>query len=978
MSRKRTRDTTTLDMFAEAVAHQPLTPALTLDVLRDWADAGMLRRLDVALAAWVLEQDAQATPCTLVAVTVLAQMEGGHSCLPLAQLVNAPNAVLGWEAQEQPALQALWAQLPLHCHDWLVALQASPLVRVMSRHADHGQPLVLAASDSAQPLLYLRRYWDHERTVASHILQRSQARPVALDATAARKWLDAFFPPSGAEDCNWQKVACALALRGHFSVITGGPGTGKTYTAARLLALLFATAPNAAQLRVALAAPTGKAAARLKQSIESALHGLQASVGDALDLPGLVQRVGAARTLHALLGARPDTRHWGYHAGRPLDVDVLIVDEASMVHLEMMSALLEALPPTARLILLGDKDQLASVEAGAVLGDLCRDAAAGRYGADTVDFVERVAGERIPADFHAPAAAPALAQHTAMLRASRRFAGRLRPWPRPSMPVMPLPACRCCRQKWLRRGCRAHCHAEDGRLPFVHALAWLGRGDAPGYSAYAQALQRWAQVQPRSDLAAAHPLWVREVLQAFDRFRLLCAVREGAWGVAGLNQAVVATLRAQGVIAAEGEWYAGRPVMVQRNDAALGLFNGDIGMALPSAAPGHGLRVYFLQGEELRSVSVARLAPAETAFAMPVPKSQGPQLEQADIGNHGQPLAHAGPVKLPQLAALARQHPLPQGVAQNNAAQQTPHKHGQLQPRLVEQRGDHAAQHQRHVQPQPGAQHAVVVQRDGELLVGHAHIQRPGAAAVHGVAAHQVAGNRAADGAGRNHAHHVAGHAQLDRIRDPQALDEDRPPGQRSAHATGQGDGAGHQPGARIQPEQLRHPHAQQVLQHDEQRGQRQQDQQRLAALLQGAQVRAQADGCEEVQQQGVAHVQVELDARAQQRIRQAHHAGAQKTANHRLRHAVAAHHAPVCGDLLSGKEQQDGQGEALEGGDVQGLGQGHGGGKRFQQSGRLCPATPAPASYNRVAHPCSRRPAGQEGACAASGQSQLLAATSP
>ncbi len=98
---------------------------------------------------------------------------------------------------------------------------------------------------------------------------------------------------------------------------------------------------------MALAAPTGKAAARLKQSIESALHGLQASVGDALDLPGLVQRVGAARTLHALLGARPDTRHWGYHAGRPLDVDVLIVDEASMVHLEMMSALLEALPPTA-------------------------------------------------------------------------------------------------------------------------------------------------------------------------------------------------------------------------------------------------------------------------------------------------------------------------------------------------------------------------------------------------------------------------------------------------------------------------------------------------------------------------------------------------------------------------------------------------------------------------------------------------------
>ncbi len=198
----------------------------------------------------------------------------------------------------------------------------------------------------------------------------------------------------------------------------------------------------------------------------------------------------------------------------------------------------------------------------------------------------------------------------------------------------------------------------------MHALAWLGRGDAPGYSAYAQALQRWAQVQPRSDLAAAHPLWVREVLQAFDRFRLLCAVREGAWGVAGLNQAVVATLRAQGVIAAEGEWYAGRPVMVQRNDAALGVFNGDIGMALPSAAPGHGLRVYFLQGEELRSVSVARLAHVETAFAMTVHKSQGSEFEHTALvlsaqagGVLGRELVYTGITRARQHFTLMAERP---------------------------------------------------------------------------------------------------------------------------------------------------------------------------------------------------------------------------------------------------------------------------------------------------------------------------------
>lgn len=633
MMRKRTVDTTTLDLFAAAAPQEEaLTAEQALQVLRLWCDAGMLRRLDVALAVWVWEQDAQAAPCVLVAAAMLAHMEGrGHSCLPLADLMHTPNEVLGWEAQELPELQALWAQLPARLSEWLAALQRSALVRGVGQHEDCAQPLVLAAAQTAQPLLYLRRYWDHERVVAAHILARSQAHGTALDEGAARQWLDTFFP-AATQDCNWQKVACALALRGSFSVITGGPGTGKTYTAARLLALLFATAADADQLRVALAAPTGKAAARLKQSIESALQGLQANVGGALDLEALVQRVGAARTLHALLGARPGTRHWGFHAGRPLDVDVLIVDEASMVHLEMMSALLEALPSSARLILLGDKDQLASVEAGAVLGDLCRDAQAGRYGADTVDFVERVAGELIPAPYRATHMPPALAQHTVMLRASRRFEGPIAALATAvnvgdaDTSLQVLHDCMAQEGEQARVAVR-----QDGRLTAVHALALKGRGNAPGYGAYAEALQRWPAVKNSPMLPEAHRAWVREVLNAFDRFRLLCAVREGPWGVAGLNQAVVGALRAQGVIAAEGEWYAGRPVMVMRNDAALGVFNGDIGMALPSAAPGHPLRVYFAQGEDLHSVSVARLAHVETAFAMTVHKSQGSEFEHTAL-----------------------------------------------------------------------------------------------------------------------------------------------------------------------------------------------------------------------------------------------------------------------------------------------------------------------------------------------------------
>lgn len=631
MKRKRMMDVDTLDLFDQA-----LSAGQTLDVLRRWSDAGLLRRLDSALAAFVADSDASASPSLLVATAVLAHMEGrGHSCLPLLQLVQQPNAVLAWPSEAQPALQALWAQLPVDAAQWLQAFKASPVVRVLGRDADAGQPLVLSdAHDPGAALLYLRRYWDYERAVAAHVRERTLA-PMASGSQDAltREWLQRLFPDPPDAALNWQKLACALALRGRFSVITGGPGTGKTYTAARLLALLFATSPDAGRLRVALAAPTGKAAARLKQSIDVSLAQLHDSVGDRLDLGALVERVGAARTLHSLLGARPDTRHWGFHAGRPLDVDVLIVDEASMVHLEMMSALLDALPPTARLVLLGDKDQLASVEAGAVLGDLCRDAQAGLYGADTRDYAQRVTGQAIPMAYAAGPNAEALplAQHTVMLRESRRFGGPIGELAEAVNAGHQVQA-----QALLDQGNQQGADAQlawqqGGPVQAVCRLAVRGRGIHPGYGAYAEQLQRWRDSSTRPHSEAEHQAWVTDVLRAFERFRLLCAVREGDWGVAGLNRAVEQALQAQGAIHKSGEWYAGRPIMVTRNDAGLGVFNGDIGMALPSAAPGNALRAFFLNGEVLRSVSVSRLAQVETAYAMTVHKSQGSEFEHTAL-----------------------------------------------------------------------------------------------------------------------------------------------------------------------------------------------------------------------------------------------------------------------------------------------------------------------------------------------------------
>jgi len=629
---------------------QGLSAVQTLQWLQLWTGQGLLRHIDSALAAQLLRLDAQASPALLAAAAMLAQMEGrGHTCLPLVDLCSPPVALLGWPAvavEGPQGLRALWAHLPATLADWQAALQGAASSKACMRHADapdQGQPLVLGGTADA-PLLYLRRYAGYEQRVGQGLLQRA-SEPLAVPAAAARRWLDRFFVPNAdapaedSSDTDWQKLACAVALRARLSVITGGPGTGKTYTAARLLALLLALHEGDSPLRVALAAPTGKAAARLKQSIDNALTGLQKQVpeGGGPDLNALITRMGPARTLHSLLGARPDTRQFRHHAANPLDVDVLIVDEASMVHLEMMDALLQALPPKARLVLLGDKDQLASVEAGAVLGDLCRDAAAGRYSADTAQFVQSVAGQTLPAPYLSTGATPVLAQQTVMLRKSRRFDGAIGQL---ALAVNrgDAAAARATLLTSVGTSPRSRMPLEDisPKEPSAvlalqpsspQAVCDLALG-ASGKPSYADCL-RLLQTGPAGQDAETHSAWVSSVLQAFERFRILCAVHQGDWGTQGLNAAVQKALADKGLLKVTGEWFAGRPVMVTRNDAQLGVFNGDVGVVLPNTEG--KLKVWFLDGEALRSVSVMRLAQVETAFVMTVHKSQGSEFEHTAL-----------------------------------------------------------------------------------------------------------------------------------------------------------------------------------------------------------------------------------------------------------------------------------------------------------------------------------------------------------
>ncbi|MBN2692358.1 MAG: exodeoxyribonuclease V subunit alpha [Burkholderiaceae bacterium] len=620
-----------------------------------WAERGVLRRLDVALARFIAELCPQVTPQVLMAVVVLADLEGrGHTCVLLEDLPQHIAALQerAARAAAPPVLQANFT----NWEDGLRALRACSAVFEEGTKPDSGAPLVLNAMR-----LYLRRYWDYESRVAAAVQQRLLPQtPVDVEVAAAA--LSQLFaagqenpqtagpsqialtptvnaPPAEVAP-DWQKLACALALRGRLAILTGGPGTGKTYTAARLLALLFATAAHPAGLRVALAAPTGKAAARLKQSIDQALQTLPAIPG----VPDLSQRIGAARTLHSLLGARPDTRRFARNAAHPLEVDVLLIDEASMVHLEMMAAILDALPPAARLILLGDKDQLASVEAGAVLGELCADADGGHYQPETARALAQISGQHIPPsmiDSQENAGSPqvfltptgggsasrprgrskgsALAQHVVMLRQSRRFGGSIGQLASAvhagdadkAMDLLRDPLDAAVRQ--LPSTLQL---AED----LVH-LAVNGRDQAHGYAHYAELLQH---NPPASAQSAAWNDWARSVLTAFDQCRVLCAVREGPWGLHALNTAIAERLDALGLLRGRGDWYAGRPVMVTRNDHDLGVLNGDVGMVLPT--PKDGLRVVFVNGPMLRSVSISRLTDVQTAFAMTVHQSQGSEF----------------------------------------------------------------------------------------------------------------------------------------------------------------------------------------------------------------------------------------------------------------------------------------------------------------------------------------------------------------
>jgi exodeoxyribonuclease V alpha subunit len=545
----------------------------------------------------------------ILALLVSYQMGRGHACLDLDVLWHAPAHLLAWSDPQIKALTSLVKAnsstlppadlLAPEINPWAEAAMTLPWAQ-----GEHSPLVIETNAVSAVVRIYLRRAWQAEQTIALTLQARlGQHFDVPPDADEK---LNALFGKPGVQT-DWQRVACAKALRSGLTLITGG--TGKTTTVVRLLALLQKAAQDGQQtLRIHLAAPTGKAASRLSTSIQNALSSLPD--GWAKGIPT------QAVTLHQLLQYNPEA------TARPAPVlatDLVVVDEASMIDLELMARLMKCVPLEARLVLLGDKDQLASVEAGAVWSQLCEGVA--------------------HADDHTSpnsTMAYTLSEQTAVLHVSRRFHANsaIGQWARLINEGQQQPL----KSQWqtlpLTSAELIDAADEVQRCPEV----WRERTQGQLHPSVAIALKNgWADwlmaLKPlQTDNAICSNEQAFQLLSSFHKFQVLCALRQGAWGVQALNDAIAIALGLSKVpersfqkASAQDAWFVGRPIMVTRNDYHLHLMNGDVGQCLPTA---NGLRVAFPDGKGgVRWVLPSRLDAVETVWAMTVHKSQGSEYD---------------------------------------------------------------------------------------------------------------------------------------------------------------------------------------------------------------------------------------------------------------------------------------------------------------------------------------------------------------
>ncbi|MGC9975535.1 MAG: exodeoxyribonuclease V subunit alpha [Syntrophales bacterium] len=548
--------------------------------------------LDVHFARFMWRLSGSQVPEILLAAALLSRFtREGNICLDLPSVEGrtVSDNDNGTDAIVLPAL-AKWSDILMRC-------------KVVGRPGDY-KPLIL----DNRSRLYLHRYWEYERALVDFIKDRIQNgddenndRDIKEgNIELFRESLSRLFPRT-LDDDGQARIAAVTAFLKRFSVIAGSPGTGKTTVVAKVLALLVEQSKGKV-LRIAIAAPTGKAAFRLQESIRKNREKLASPDAVKAAIPD------NARTIHRLLGSLRNSPYFRFNKRNPLPFDLVVVDEASMVDLPLMSKLVQAMPSEARLILLGDRDQLSSVEPGAILGDICGGEEPKSYSANFAATFKAITGHDL-AGFDAGSTA-GVQDCIVGLKKNYRFA----------------------EDKGISRACK-EVNAGNGlsamsimRSGIYGDISW---SDVRGPDTMASGVRDVVNKRFKKYLKATELHGHSEdVLDFFEEFRILCAVRQGPFGVVALNRLVERVLKEANLLQPEGQWYSGRPIMITRNDYNLRLFNGDVGVILPDCGQDNELRAFFRDGGgNIRKFPPVMLPEHETVFAMTVHKSQGSEFD---------------------------------------------------------------------------------------------------------------------------------------------------------------------------------------------------------------------------------------------------------------------------------------------------------------------------------------------------------------